>query len=117
MSIVTAEVLIVPCNGSICLLRWSPWISWASASSACCHNMQRVLVSVDMTWVSARFDEPIKDGLSSQCHTDGEARRRQPGPREGVGPQEPEEPEEPEEKTHRGLRYLNSDLISAGLPQ
>ena len=117
MSIMTPDVLMVPCNGSICLLRWPHWISWASASSACCHNMQRVLVSVDMTWVSARFDEPIKDGLSSQCHTDGETRPGQPEPREGVGPVEPEEPEEPEETTHRGVRYLNSDLISAGLPQ
>lgn len=49
-------------------------------TSACCHNMQPVSVSVGMTRVSPRLGEPIKRALSSDCPSEEESVcRTEPG--------------------------------------
>lgn len=48
------------------------WISWLLQLVATICNLR--LAGVEMTCVSARFGEPIKDGLSSQRRTEAEGK-------------------------------------------
>ena len=70
---------IVPCIAccciwiNICLFKWprSDQLALPLLLVATICNLR--LVGVEMTCVSASFGEPIKDGLSSHCRTEGES--------------------------------------------
>lgn len=75
VSILTSGLNIVPFSAlsctriNICLLKWLQLASTLQLVATICNPR---LIGVEMTCVSARFGEPIKDGLSSQCRTEGE---------------------------------------------